>query len=107
MNALVAPATLAASVVESVFRPRARPDYNAWAETDGNVVFGRESPVPGPYRRSTFPPAERILECLSHDHPCRVVTVMASAQIAKTTIAQIFIGGTMDLDPCDILYTHP
>lgn len=105
MNALVDPATLIARVVESVFRPRARPDYNAWAEQ--NVVFGRESPVPGPYRKSTFPPAERILECLSPDHPCRVVTVMGSAQIVKTTVAQIFVGGTMDLDPCDILYTHP
>lgn len=97
----------ALGVIERVFKPRAKPDYNSWAERDGNVVFGRESPLPGPYKRSTFPPAERILECLSPDHPCRVVTIMASAQLFKTTVAQIFIAGTMDLDPCDILYTHP
>lgn len=105
MNALVDPARLVAEAVEAAFRPRPRPDYNSWAEE--NVVFGRESPVPGPYRRSTFPPAERILECLSPDHPARVVTIMASAQIVKTTIAQIFVAATLDLDPCDILYTHP
>lgn len=105
MNALVDPRGLALEVVETVFRPRPRPDFNQWAEA--NIVFGRESPLPGPYRRSTFPPAERILETLSPDHPCRVVTVMGSAQIVKTTTAQIFVGGSMDLDPCDILYTHP
>lgn len=105
MGILVDPETIALSVVEKVMPPPPAPDYNAWAER--NIVFGRESPVPGPYRRSTFPPAERILRCLEPDHPCRTVAIMGSAQIIKTTIGQIFVGASMDLDPCDILYTHP
>jgi phage terminase large subunit GpA-like protein len=106
INPLRDPGALIASIVEAVFRPPARPDYNAWAE-DGNINFGRESFAPGAYRRSTLPPMERILECLSPEHPSRVVTVVASAQIMKTTLAQIFVAATMDLDPCDMMYVHP
>jgi hypothetical protein len=62
MGILVDPQVLALSVVETIMRPPPPPDYNAWAER--NIVFGRESPIPGPYRRETFPPAARILEVL-------------------------------------------
>lgn len=102
---LIDPARIAASVVASVMRPPPPPDLNRWAED--NIKFGRESPFPGPYSRRTFPPAERMLEVLGSDHPARVVTLMGSAQIIKTTLAQIFVAGSMDLDPCDMLYVHP
>lgn len=102
---LVDPERLAASVVARVLRPPPPPDLNAWAEA--NIEFGRESPFPGRYSRRTFPPAERILEVLGPDDPARVVALMGSAQIVKTTVAQIFVAATMDLDPSDILYVHP
>lgn len=49
----------------------------------------------------------RILECLGPEHPCRTVSLKASIQIFKTTIAQIFIGASMDLDPGPQLYVLP
>ena len=93
------------AVIESVMTPPPPADFNAWAED--HIVFGRESPFPGPYRRDTIPPAARILECLGPDHPARTVTLMASAQLMKTTIAQVFVGASMDVDPCDMGYVHP
>jgi phage terminase large subunit GpA-like protein len=105
MSALADARSLALATVARVLRPPPPPDLNRWAED--NIVFGRESPFPGSYRRETFPFYARILEALGPEHPSRVVTVMGSAQIGKTTLAQIFIGGCMDLDPCDMLYVHP
>jgi phage terminase large subunit GpA-like protein len=102
---LADPLVLAKGVIEIAMRPPPKQDLNDWAEA--NIVFGRESPFPGPYRRTTIPPAARILEVLSPDHPARTVTIKASAQFFKTTIGQIFVGGSMDIDPCDIGYTHP
>jgi len=102
---LIDPTRIAASVVATVMRPPPPPDLNIWAEQ--NIKFGKESPFPGDYSRKTFPPAERMLEVLGSDHPARVVTLMGSAQIIKTTLAQIFVAGSMDLDPCDMLYVHP
>lgn len=105
MGILVDPRIVALAVTETILKPPPPADLNVWAEN--NIVFGRESPFPGPYRRSTIPPAQRILECLGPDHPARVVTLMASAQVMKTTLGQIFIGGSMDIDPCDMGYVHP
>lgn len=107
MMFLADPRRIAASVVATVMRPPPPPDFNAWAESPEGIVFGRESPFPGPYSRATFPPAERMLVVLEPQHPARVVTLMGSAQIIKTTLAQIFVGASMDLDPCDMLYVHP
>jgi phage terminase large subunit GpA-like protein len=105
MSILVDPRALALTAIEIATRPPPPADLNAWAEA--NIVFGRESPFPGAYRRETIPPVARILECLGPNHPARTVTVKASAQIFKTTVAQIFIAGSMDFDPCDMGYVHP
>lgn len=105
MQPLCNPYRLVEQVVAVVMRPPEKQDLDIWAER--NIVFGRESPYPGPYRRGTIPAAERILQVLSPDHPARVVVIKASAQFFKTTLAQIFIGGSMDIDPCDMGYIHP
>jgi phage terminase large subunit GpA-like protein len=105
MGILVDPELAAVSVVARVMAPPPPADLNLWAER--HIAFGRESPTPGPYRRETIPPAARILECLGPEHPARTVALVTSAQFFKTTLAQVFIGGSMDLDPCDIGYTHP
>lgn len=81
-------------------------DYVDWAEK--NIVFTeRESQFPGPFNRKLFPYFEEPLRALSPEDPCRIITIMGSAQIGKTVFANIFTGGTMALDPCDLLYTHP
>ena len=84
----------AANVWEAVLRPPPPPDLNAWAEE--NIVFGRDSPIPGPFRRSTIPLTTRILECLGPDHPARIVSLMGAAQVFKTTIGQIFISASLN-----------
>jgi len=81
-------------------------DYLAWAEK--NIVFSRrESQFPGPYNRRNFPYFDEILRALSPDDPCRTVTLKCSAQIGKTVMGNVFLGGSMAMDPCDFLFVHP
>ncbi|MFA6020863.1 MAG: terminase gpA endonuclease subunit [Rhodospirillales bacterium] len=77
----------------------------AWAAH--NIVFGSDSPFPGPFNIERFPFFKRPLEVLSPDHPARVVLMMKSAQLGGTVLAQIFAGGCLDLAPSPFLYTHP
>jgi phage terminase large subunit GpA-like protein len=86
--------------------PPPQVDYVRWAED--NIVFTkRESPFPGPYNRKLFPYFDEILRALSPDDPCRVVTLMGSAQVGKTVVGNVFVGGSMDMDPCDFMFAHP
>ncbi len=81
-------------------------DYLKFAEQ--HIVFSpRESQFPGPYNRRNFPYFDEILRALSPDDPCRYVTLKCSAQIGKTAMLNIFLGGTMFMDPCDFLVVHP
>ena len=81
-------------------------DYLKFAEE--HIVFSpRESQFPGAYNRKSFPYFDAILEALSPDDPCRTVTLKCSAQIGKTVMMNIFLGGTMVMDPCDFLVVHP
>ena len=96
----------ALAVLAEVLDPPPPVDYLAWAER--NVVFSeRESPFPGPYNRVLFPGFSEILRALSPDDPCRVVTVVGSAQVGKTVLGNIFTGGSLEMDPGDFLYVHP
>jgi phage terminase large subunit GpA-like protein len=97
---------LAALTLADVLMPPPPVDYVAWAEN--NIVFTeRESPYPGPYNRDIFGYFDEILGALSPDDPCRVVTLQGSAQIGKTVVANVFCGGSLEMDPADFLYTHP
>jgi phage terminase large subunit GpA-like protein len=103
--ALANEAWVIAQVMASTLQPAPAVDLEAWACE--HVVFGSESPVPGRYDPKRFPYFSRILEVLGPEHPARVVTLMKSAQIGGTVLAQIFVGGSSDLDPSPILYVHP
>lgn len=97
---------LACDVLAEVLTPPPDVDYLAWAEE--HIVFSkRESPVPGNYNRDVFPYFDEILRALSPSDPCRVVTIMKSAQLGGTVLANIFTLGSMDMDPGDFLYVHP
>lgn len=101
------PDRLACRAIELVLEPPPVIDYLAWAER--NVVFSeRESPsAPGPYNRALFPEFDEILRALSPEDACRLVTFMKSAQLGGTVVANIFVLGSMDLAPGDVLVTHP
>lgn len=96
---------LAAQCMAEVVTPPPPVDLNNWAIEA--VKFGSESPFPGPYNPDLFPEFKRILEVLGPEHPARIVVIMKSAQIGGTVLAQIFLGGSLDLDPTPFLYVHP
>ncbi len=97
---------MAHDVLADVIDPPPDVDYLSWAEQ--NIVFSqRESPMPGPYNRQRFSYFDEILQALSPNDPCRIVTLSKSAQLGGTVLANIFTGGSMDMDPGDILYVHP
>ncbi|NIZ11076.1 phage terminase large subunit family protein [Pseudooceanicola sp. HF7] len=97
---------MAADIMADVLDPPPPVNYLAWAEQ--NIVFSRrESPLPGPYSAERFSYFNEILQALSPDDPCRVVTLSKSAQLGGTVLANIFTGGSMDMDPGDFLYVHP
>lgn len=96
---------LAGEVMRAGLRPPPPMDLTLWATR--NIRYGSESPFPGPYDPDRFPFYRRVLDVLSPDHPAREVILRGSAQIGKTGVGEIFLGGSMDLDPCPFLYVHP
>lgn len=72
-----------------------------------NIVFGDDSPFPGPYNADLFPFFTEILKALGPDEACRIVTLAKSAQLGGTVLANIFVGGTMACAPCAMMYVHP
>jgi phage terminase large subunit GpA-like protein len=97
---------LACDVLAEILTPPPEVNYLAWAEK--NIRFSeRESQFPGPYNRDGFPYFDEILRALSPADPCRTVTIMKSAQLGGTVLANIFTLGSMDMDPSDVLYVHP
>ncbi|MCS0501389.1 phage terminase large subunit family protein [Ancylobacter mangrovi] len=96
----------AAGAMADVLEPPPPVDYLAWAEQ--NIVFSeRESQFSGPYNRSLFGYFDEVLRALSPDDPCRIVSLMKSAQLGGTVLANIFVGGSLAMDPGDVLYVHP
>ena len=97
---------LEAAALADVWAPPPPVDFLKWAED--NIVFSeRESPFPGEYNRELFPYFDEILRAFSPDDPCRVVSFKKSAQLGGTVLANIFTGGSIDMDPGDFLYVHP
>lgn len=97
---------LSAEAMAQAIEPSPPIDFLAWAQN--NIVFSkRESPFAGEYDRSRFPYLDEVLRALSPDDPCRIVSFKGSAQIGKTVIGNIFVGGSIMLDPRDVLVTHP
>jgi phage terminase large subunit GpA-like protein len=97
---------MAGDVLAEILDPPPPIDYLKWAED--NIVFSdRESEFAGPYNRQRFRYFDEILLALSPDDPCRIVSLAKSAQLGGTVLANIFTGGSMDMDPGDFLYVHP
>jgi phage terminase large subunit GpA-like protein len=80
-------------------------DYLAWAES--NVTFSAGDPFPGKYNRVNFPYFDGVLEALSPEDECRFVSLVGSAQIGKTVLANIFALGSMTMGRGTTLVCHP
>lgn len=102
-NPLADPDEVARRVAARAWKPSPPVDFSAWAKA--NVVFGNESPKPGPYDPHYHPWDRHVLAALSPDHPARIVVLKGSAQtIGKTTLSNIFMGGSLDMDPGPVLF---
>lgn len=96
---------VALQTMADVLQPPPPVDYLDWSR---NIVFSkRESPFEGPYNRALFAFFDEVYRALSPDDPCRIVTLMGSAQTGKTVVGNVFCGGSLDMDPGDFLYVHP
>lgn len=103
---LANPARVSRLALATAWAPPPPIDYSEWARK--NVVFGNESPKPGPYDPDFHPWDRHILACFAPDHPARIVVLIGAAQvIGKTTMAQVFVGGSQDMDPGPLIYYHP
>ncbi len=97
---------MAGDVLAEILDPPPPVDYLKWAVD--NIVFSeRESEFSGPYNRQRFCYFDAILTAFGPDDPCRIVTLRKSAQLGGTVLANIFTGGSMEMDPGDFLYVHP
>lgn len=97
---------IAQEAIAAALKPPAKVDYLEWAKV--NIVFTkRESPEPGPYNPDRFSYFGEVLRALSPADPCRIVTLAKSAQLGGTVLANVFTGGSLDMDPGDLLYVHP
>jgi phage terminase large subunit GpA-like protein len=106
MGVLLAnPQHLVGSALASALEPPPPLDLHRWA--CDNIVFGKDSPYPGPYDPARFPWNEEILRALSPDDPTRLVALKGSAQFGKTVIALIFCAGSVAEAGGYFLYVHP
>lgn len=97
---------LLADALADVLMPPPPVNYLEWAKD--NIVFSeRISAKPGAYNEASFPFFSGILEALSPEDPCQIVSLVKSAQVGGTVAANIFTLGSMAMDPGDLLYVHP
>jgi phage terminase large subunit GpA-like protein len=86
--------------------PPPPPDITRWCEA--NIVFDERAPMAGAFNIERFSFLREIHEVLSPEHPAREVSVMGSAQIAKTvSIIQPTLGAWHEYTPLDSLVVHP
>ncbi len=72
-----------------------------------NITFPEGEPRPGPYDRRAFPYFDEVLRALGPEDPCRIVTLLASAQIGKTILGNIFALGSVVQGRGTCLIVHP
>ena len=80
-------------------------DYLAFATE--HVVFRDGEPRPGPWDRKGFAYFDQVLAALGPEDPCRLVTLMASAQCGKTILGNVFALGSVVMGRGTVLIVHP
>jgi phage terminase large subunit GpA-like protein len=90
--------------IAAALKPAPPIDYLAFAEQ--HVTF-TDGPFQGGYNRALFPFFDAVLGALSPEDSCRFVTLMSSAQVGKTSLANIFALGALTMGKGSFLYVHP
>ena len=74
-----------------------------WAEQ--NRIISENTSRPGPFSFEYSPYTREILDCLSPNHPARVITIMKGAQIGLTTgLIENGLGWIISQAPGNVLY---
>lgn len=75
-----------------------------WCEQN-RIMTPDVSPIPGPFKYDNSPYSKEIVDCLSPDHPARIVAVMKGAQIGFSTgVIEAGIGWIISQNPGNILF---
>lgn len=75
-----------------------------WAE-ENRILTGDVTPFPGPFRYERTPYLREVADCLSPDHPARVIAVKKGAQIGFSTgVIEAGIGWIISQNPGNILF---
>ena len=105
---LANPERIAWRTMARILPPPPPVDYVKWAVQNVRFKKGQtDDRFIGPYNPDLFPFYSRVFDVLNPEHPTKVVVLMKSAQIGGTVLANVFVAGSLDLDPSPILYTHP
>ena len=77
---------------------------SVWAEQN-RVMSTEVSPFPGPFNYDRTPYIREIIDCLSPDHPSRIIVVMKGIQIGLSSgVIENGIGWIMSQHPGNILF---
>jgi phage terminase large subunit GpA-like protein len=75
-----------------------------WNEQN-RVMTTDVSPFPGKFSYERTPYLKEVVDCLSPEHPARIVSVMKGAQIGFSTgVIEAGIGWIISQNPCNILF---
>lgn len=77
---------------------------SAWAEQN-RIMTSEVSPFPGPFKYDLTPYLREIIDCLSPDHPSRIIVIMKGVQSGLSTgLIENGIGWIMSQNPGNILF---
>lgn len=75
-----------------------------WVQQN-RVMSSAESKFKGPFSYNLTPYCREIVDCMQHDHPARVISVMKGAQVGFSTgVIEPAIGWSIAENPCNILF---
>jgi len=75
-----------------------------WCE-ENRIMTPDVSPIPGPFSYANSPYSREIVDCLSPNHPARIVSVIKGAQIGFSTgVIEAGIGWIISQNPGNILF---
>lgn len=87
-----------------MLKPPLRMDISAWA--DSFRIIGAANATPGPWKTDNAPYQREPMDCMS-DRRTRRVSLMWSAQVGKTEIANNVVGYHIGQNPMSVMFMQP